>query len=268
MLIFIHESCNYLSRTKYQILDFDEVIPETPEESDTMDGISVLCQNRNKNNAQYDLNSKPAKKFKYTPVIIPNKITNRVSNDVEKTHILAMEVQHSQDLFSDTSIIEANDCFENDAEKSPPNGQMQMKKIHFGDNEIQEILVDAQNENIQEMRVDAEDESYVDDLADFVDEKSNCVDENPKIDHGKIITMPKNAFGSTFDSDTPKINIDEIIAALMSQTDSIRHTNAISPQQNPIDMESESLSVDQLIHMQNSCQERINSLLVDTQQSM
>lgn len=96
----------------------------------------------------------------------------------------------------------------------------------------------------------------------FSDELAN---EKSIVEQPQTAT-PKNAFGPSLDSESYRNNIDELIAALVSQGGSIREP-IVASQQNPVDIDVASISVDELIQMLKSQHDRIFSLLADAQQS-
>lgn len=139
-----------------------------------------------------------------------------------------------------------------EGEKSPPNDQMAMGRVDFnGENCAADELANCDDE-----------------MSNGADENpksngkfSNCVNENAHTVLGALLSTPINAFGPSLDSESHRINIDELIAALISQGGSIRDP-IVASQQNPVDMD-----VDELIQMLESHHDRINSLLADAQQS-
>lgn len=219
------------------------MIPETPDGSEPSNGI-------------------PVKKFKYPPVIV--EIRKRVTSNVDENRFFTREQLHSPDLFSDMSKSDLS--VESAGEKSPPNDRMASKSKENGEN----------GENIEQMVVDCEVNGGNSELVNCIDVKSNCADENTKIDdkvsnyvgenpqtaHNKTLSTPKNAFGPSLDTESQRINIDELIAALVTQGDPI-----VASQHNPVDIDAASISVNELIQIQKLHHDRISSLLSDAQKS-
>lgn len=152
---------------------------------------------------------------------------------------ISMQLQQQQqnrspDLFSDISAMEESDVedgVENDAEK---------------------MVVDQINE-IVDLSVDR---------IDYLDCKENAAignGEDTKAVSDKTSLSPMNMFGFSFESETPCVDIAGIVAALMSPTQ-CKSNAAVN--------DYESISVDQLIHIQNEYQNRIDFLLNNVQQSL
>lgn len=153
-----------------------------------------------------------------------------------KKIILQLQPQQqngSPDLFSSMSTME-----ESDVEDVVEN--------------VAEKVVADQINGITDLTVDRGD------VLDCEEKSAIGNDDECKAVPGKTQLSPMNMLGFSLESETPCVDIAGIVAALMSPTQ--RNSNAGNG--------VESLSVDQLIHIQNECQNRIDSLLSNVQQSL
>lgn len=204
----------------YRLLDLDEIIPNTPDDSST-------------DSSEDDDN---VTEMDVKPPIAVIAVMQRHKKFLLQVHQQKQQQQQqrSPDLFSDMSAMEENDVedvVENRVEK------MVIDQI----NGINDLSVNRSD------NLDCKEETAIGNG----DEIKAISDTSPK--------SPMNMLGFSLASQTPCVDIAGIVAALMSPTQ--RSSNATSN-------DVQSLSVDQLIHMQNECQNRIDSLFNNVQQSL
>lgn len=276
---FWNFAINPLSNKNWIRLDFDEVIPDTPNPPDDSEikntSLDMDC----------DEEVVPIKMRKISPMI-PEIYADIVNQYVQRSQSL-----FSQDIFDETAENIAENVGENVDEKNgvqeqvepinqnevaekafgavvkdigdeKANADLQPGNIRNGDmlasspNDVQTsklndvaISNDLSQSSPNEVPTSSKNSSQISNQNDDSNEQNAQVSSQNNVPTSRPIDVPPNQFNFTLDHESEKIDIKEIIDALMSQEDV-------------------TLETEELIEMHSTIQDRVNNLLDEAQATL
>lgn len=192
------------------------------------------------------LNLKPAKKHKFMPVIVRNKVKKKWEKDAEIE--MTTELPKSLDLFEpDEDVNMINEC---ETTMSIDPAEMINELTENNCEHFDQMIADDGELIIYE-----------------TDENSMC--EN-MIDEKVSMVTPKIPFDSPTSFGSERIDINEIIKCLVSQTNDSQTASSNKKQDIPTTQSNsymDSLSTDELVHEQSLAEDHVNRLFIEVEKS-